>query len=66
MEYIKSVSSNPFTFMKGYKSYIIGALAVFIGWYKGDMNLIMYGLGLMSLRAGIKTAVEELLLKQSE
>ncbi len=40
-------------FLKGKKAYIVGALMLVLGYLQGDNNLIMEGLAVITLRAGI-------------
>ena len=40
-------------FFKGKKTYIIGILMVILGYLNEDNQMILTGLGLMTLRAGI-------------
>lgn len=42
-----------FKFFKGKKAYIIGALMIVLGLLQGSNQLILEGLGVISLRAGI-------------
>ena len=41
------------TFLSGKKTYIVGILMIALGLLQGDNQLILEGLGLLSLRAGI-------------
>ena len=41
-------------FLAGKKTYIIGFLMVLLGWLNNDNALILQGLGIVTLRAGIK------------
>lgn len=41
------------TFLSGKKSYIVGILTVILGLLNGDTNMVMTGLGIITLRAGI-------------
>lgn len=43
-------------FFKGKKTYIIGLLMIALGILQGDNQLILEGIGLMTLRAGISKA----------
>lgn len=40
--------------LKGYKTYFIGLLMIGIGLYYQDKQLVLEGLGLITLRAGLK------------
>ena len=40
-------------FLKGKKSYFVGTLAIGLGLYLGDREMITTGLGIITLRAGI-------------
>lgn len=40
-------------FFKGKKSYVIGALMITLGYLQGDQNLVLEGIGVITLRAGI-------------
>ena len=40
-------------FFKGKKTYVIALLMILLGWLNNDQKLILEGLGLMALRAGI-------------
>ena len=42
-----------FEYLSGKKSYIIGALMIVLGLLNGDNQLILEGLGLLTLRHGI-------------
>lgn len=41
------------TFFQGKKTYIVGCLMIVLGYLQGDNNLVLQGLGLVTLRAGI-------------
>lgn len=41
------------TFLKGKKAYIVGVLTVVLGLLNQDTQLILQGLGVLTLRAGI-------------
>lgn len=45
--------SNPFYWLSGYKTYIVGAAMIILGIYNSDMKMVMEGLGLITLRQGI-------------
>jgi len=49
MEIIKKIV----TLLNGKKTYIIGVAMIIVGVYKGDNQMILEGLGLCTLRAGI-------------
>jgi len=61
-----SVGGRPFTPMnlirqimaalRGRKTYLIGALMVLLGWLRHDPQMILEGLGLSTLRAGVAKA----------
>ena len=40
-------------FLKGKKAYIVGLLMIILGVLQSDNNLILQGLGVLTLRAGI-------------
>lgn len=40
-------------FLRGKKTYIIGALMIALGLLQSDNNLVLEGLGLITLRAGV-------------
>ncbi len=44
----------------GKKTYLIGAVMVGFGYYSGNYELALEGLGMMGLRAGLASAVEKL------
>lgn len=44
---------NIFEFLKGKKTYIVGSLMIILGLLQGNNELILQGLGLLTLRAGI-------------
>lgn len=46
-------SLNIFSFLQGYKTYIVGLAMIVMGFYNGDYPLILQGIGMMTLRAGI-------------
>jgi hypothetical protein len=46
-------SLSVFSFLHGYKSYIVGLAMIVLGFYNGDYQLILEGMGMMALRAGI-------------
>jgi hypothetical protein len=43
--------------LKGKKTYIVGALMIILGFLNGDSKMILEGLGLITLRLGIKTDI---------
>ena len=45
--------SSILEFLKGKKAYIVGLLSIILGIMQGDQNLILSGLGVLTLRAGI-------------
>ena len=47
------ISLNVFSFLHGWKSYIVGLAMIVLGFYNGEYQMIIEGLGLMALRAGI-------------
>jgi len=49
MEYLKLIKE----LLKGNKTYIIGIMMIAIGYLEGNTELIMEGLGVITLRAGI-------------
>lgn len=44
---------NIIKFFSGKKSYIVGALTIVLGFLNWDITMVMTGLGIMTLRAGI-------------
>lgn len=44
---------NMFNFLKGHKSYIVGALMILLGLLQENPELILQGVAVMTLRAGI-------------
>lgn len=40
-------------FLKGKKAYIIGVLMIILGLLQGDNQMVLSGLGFITLRAGI-------------
>jgi hypothetical protein len=46
-----------FDFFKGRKTYLIGLLMIALGLLQNDMQMVLTGLGMMTLRAGIAGAV---------
>jgi hypothetical protein len=44
---------NIIEYLKGKKTYVIGLLMIILGYLQGDNQLILEGLGLITLRAGI-------------
>ena len=47
-------------FFKGKKTYIIGLLMIVLGILQGDNQLVLEGLGLITLRAGIAYTVKSI------
>lgn len=45
--------TNIIAFFSGKKSYIVGILTVILGFMNNDTQMIMAGLGIITLRAGI-------------
>lgn len=45
--------ANILTFLSGKKTYIIGALMIALGLLQGDQQMVLSGLGFITLRAGI-------------
>lgn len=43
-----------FNLLAGYKTYIVGALMIVLGLLQGDNQMILEGLGFITLRIGIK------------
>lgn len=41
-------------FLRGKKSYVVGVLTIVLGYLNGDNAMIMSGLGIITLRAGMK------------
>lgn len=39
----------------GYKTYVVGALMILLGIYNSDNQMILEGIGLISLRRGVAT-----------
>lgn len=44
-------------FLKGKKTYFVAFLMIILGYLNNDQQLILEGLGLITLRAGIKKVV---------
>lgn len=40
-------------FLKGKKTYVVGTLMILLGLIQGDNNLVLEGLGLITLRSGV-------------
>lgn len=57
INFVKAV----FYFLKGKKTYIVGGLMIILGYLQNDNQMIMDGLGFMTIRAGIKTALQAML-----
>lgn len=51
-------------FLKGKKTYITGLLAIAYGLYFGEVDAVLMGLGLMSIRNGITTEVAKTIITQ--
>lgn len=45
--------SSIVNFFKGKKAFIVGTLAVILGLLNGNTEMVMQGLGIITLRAGI-------------
>ena len=45
-------------FFKGKKTYIIGILMIILGYLQGNNQMIMEGLGFITLRAGVSKAIK--------
>ena len=43
-------------FLSGKKTYIVGILTIILGLLNGDTQMVMTGLGLITLRAGVAKA----------
>lgn len=43
--------------ISGKKTYIIGVLMILLGFLQGDNQLVLEGLGFITLRAGVKKAL---------
>lgn len=52
MNIIKTIQA----LLKGKKSYFIGTLTVILGLLNGDTQMVMTGLGILTLRAGIENS----------
>jgi len=48
-----STSNLLFGWISGWKTYIVGIAMIILGFYNNNYELVMEGLGLMALRAGI-------------
>lgn len=46
--------------VKGYKTYIVAVSAVVYGWYAGDKDAVLLGLGLAGLRHGLSNELIKL------
>lgn len=53
MEKIEQKINYIIGLVAGYKTYIIGLIAIAIGLYYGDKELVLTGLGFITIRAGI-------------
>ncbi len=61
MDKIVNFVKKVYYFLKGKKTYIVGGLMIVLGYLQNDNQMIMDGLGFMTIRAGIKTAIQSLL-----
>lgn len=61
MDKIVNFVKAAYSFLKGKKTYIIGGLMIILGYLQNDNQMIMEGLGFMTVRAGIKTALQAML-----
>lgn len=52
-----------YAFMKGKKTYIIGGLMVLLGYLTKNNEMILEGLGFITMRAGIKSALQAFLMQ---
>jgi len=50
---MSKLNINPIWFLQGYKTYIVGIALIIVGLYKQDMQVMLEGLGLITLRAGV-------------
>ena len=48
-----TISTNPFWFLSGYKTYIVGIAMLIYGWHIGDARIIMEGLGFIFMRQAV-------------
>jgi len=53
MEKIEQKINYIIGLVAGYKTYIVGIIAIAIGLYYGDKELVLTGLGFITIRAGI-------------
>jgi hypothetical protein len=53
---IKKYMKKAFDYLKGKKTYIVGLLMIALGLLNGDNQLVLEGVGIMTLRAGIAKA----------
>ena len=44
---------NVLDYLKGWKTYIVGAAMIIVGLYQSNIELVLDGFGLMALRAGV-------------
>lgn len=44
------------TFLKGKKTYIVGILMIILGLIQGDSQMVLSGLGFITLRTGVTAA----------
>lgn len=53
-------------FLKGKKSYVVGLSAVVYGWYVGDRDAVLLGLGLIGIRHGITTEISNAFISKKK
>lgn len=53
IDYLYNKMFNVIEFLKGKKSYIVGILMIVLGLIQDDSKLILEGIAIMTLRAGI-------------
>lgn len=51
-------------YLKGKKTYIVGALLIIVGVIQQDLDRILEGLGIMSLRNALSTEAAKLLIRK--
>ena len=58
---MKKLLVTAWSFLTGKKTYIAAAAAVVYGLIQGDRELLLIGLGLLGLRHGVSTEINDLL-----
>lgn len=60
MKYIKYV----WELLEGKKTYCVAIAAIIWGWYSGDSEAVLFGLGIFGLRQGISTEISKLITRK--